>query len=261
VERVGRPLLKDAARVLIRATSNRDVEGLGSGSYALIDRSHADKAWYSHRAQLRSLLERLEIDLVVDVGANQGQFVQSIRTFYRGAVLSVEPVASVFEALSAAAAADPEWHVRNIALGRAAAEGSIHVADQSEFSSMLTASAYAEQQFGETARGTRNESVAIRRLDDVLDEIASTVRSRRIFLKLDTQGYDLEVFEGLGHRLTNVLALQSEVSLIPIYDGMPHWTESIARYEAAGFGVVGMYPVTRDGPRVIEYDCLMQRAS
>ena len=53
--------------------------------------------------------------------------------------------------------------------------------------------------------------------------------------------------------------MQSEVSLIPIYEDMPHWTESIEMYEAAGFGVVGLYPVTRDDGRVIEYDCLLKR--
>lgn len=79
----------------------------------------------------------------------------------------------------------------------------------------------------------------------------------RVFLKMDTQGYDTAVFEGLGTALAHVVLLQSEVSLIPIYAGMPHWTESIATYEKNGFGVVGMFPVSRDSSRVVEYDCLL----
>jgi hypothetical protein len=69
----------------------------------------------------------------------------------------------------------------------------------------------------------------------------------------------MEVFKGLGNKLDEVLVLQSEVSLIPIYDNMPHWTESISLYESAGFGVVGMFPVNWDAGRVVEYDCLLTR--
>jgi hypothetical protein len=93
----------------------------------------------------------------------------------------------------------------------------------------------------------------------VLDELAAEGSFRNIFLKLDTQGFDAEVFKGLGSRLDDVRVLQSEISLIPIYENMPHWTESIALYESAGFGVAGMFPVNWDAGRVVEYDCLLTR--
>jgi hypothetical protein len=57
-----------------------------------------------------------------------------------------------------------------------------------------------------------------------------------------------------------VHALQSEVSLIPVYEGMPHWTESLRVYEEAGFSVAAMIPVANDGLRVVEYDCLLVRS-
>lgn len=127
------------------------------------------------------------------------------------------------------------------------------------FSSLLVSNDYSAERFGAGSVGKKDETVTVRRLDEVLDELAATVSGRRIFLKLDTQGYDIKVFEGLGNKLKDVVALQSEVSLISIYEGMPHWTEGVALYERAGFGVVGMFPVTRDAGRVIEYDCLLQR--
>jgi hypothetical protein len=76
---------------------------------------------------------------------------------------------------------------------------------------------------------------------------------------MDTQGYDLEVFAGLGDVREQVLALQSEVSVVPIYQGMPHLTESISCYEQAGFAIAGMYPVSteKSALRVVEFDCLM----
>lgn len=76
---------------------------------------------------------------------------------------------------------------------------------------------------------------------------------------MDTQGYDLEVFSGLGEKIRHVIAMQSEVSVIPIYKKMPAWIESISVFEKQGFQVVGLFPVTRDFLCVIEYDCLLIR--
>lgn len=254
-------LLKNTARTLAKTLINRDLEGLGFGSYALINRNEADKAWFSYSAQLNAVLKRFDVDLVIDVGANEGQFAQSIRPFYHGNILSFEPVSSVFKRLSQTAASDPKWHLQNMALGSENAQMTIHVSDHSVFSSLLTTTEYCAEHFGATSVGTREETVSVRRLGEVLDEIAGTVKGQRIFLKLDTQGYDIKVFEGLGDKLKNVVAMQSEVSLISIYEGMPHWTEGVNLYERAGFGVVGMFPVNRDAGRVIEFDCLLQRAA
>src|SRR5699024_4540372 len=85
--------------------------------------------------------------------------------------------------------------------------------------------------------------------------------SRRLYLKMDTQGFDLEVFAGLGERSQDIVAMQSEVALLLIYQQMPRMPEAIATYEEAGFEISGLYPITRqpDG-RVIEYDCVLVRA-
>jgi hypothetical protein len=109
--------------------------------------------------------------------------------------------------------------------------------------------------------------VELRRLDGMLDEIlapliADGIAQPRVYLKMDTQGYDLEVFRGLGDRVTEIVAMQSEVALRLIYEGMPRMPEALAVYEAAGFEITGLYPITRepDG-RVIEYDVTMIRTT
>jgi hypothetical protein len=137
----------------------------------------------------------------------------------------------------------------------------MNVAPYSPLSSFLTPNAFSRQQFRGSA-GDAHEIVTVQRLDAVLEPWLRADPSARLFLKLDTQGYDLEAFEGLGAYAENVVVMQSEVSLIPIYDGMPHWTHSIGVYERAGFNVCGMFPVNRDAEgRVIEYDCLLVRSA
>ncbi|MEO5573840.1 MAG: FkbM family methyltransferase, partial [Gammaproteobacteria bacterium] len=180
-------------------------------------------------------------------------------SFYHEEILSFEPVTSVFEKLVAAASSDPNWHVYKLALGSQEATQTINVSDATVFSSLLRTNDYCMERFGGCAQGNGEEIVSVRRLDELLNKIIPNIASKRIFLKMDTQGYDMEVFKGLGEKLKHVIMLQSEVSLIPIYEGMPHWTDCISIYEKAGFGVVGMFPVTRDSGRIIEYDCLLVR--
>ncbi len=197
------------------------------------------------------------IDLALDVGANIGQFAHDLREFYKGDLISFEPVSASFHRLARTASHDPRWKVHQFALGSQNATQTINVYRETLLNSFLKTNAYCMRKHGERGAVTGQEVVSVRRLDEVLDEIAPDCHRKRIFLKMDTQGYDLEVFKGLGNKLEYVVAIQSEVSLIPIYEGMPHWTDSISVYEQAGFGVAGLFPVTLDGCRVIEYDCLM----
>lgn len=99
----------------------------------------------------------------------------------------------------------------------------INVARETEFSSFLGASNYGARRFGADSSKVRDEVVLVRRLDGVLAEIVPVLEARRPFLKLDTQGYDLEVLKGLGDNLGCFCAIEREVSVVPIYEGMPHW--------------------------------------
>jgi len=211
-------------------------------------------------------LDRFGVDVVIDGGANKGQYAKKLRADgYTGHIISFEPVPSYFEKLEKAAESDDKWSVHQMALG--AEDGSVPMHVQRVYSSLLEST-----EFGRSYSKSMNEfsgdepiEVPVRRLDGVWDTILDPLYKRgitnpRIYLKLDTQGFDLEAFAGLGERSRDVVAMQSEVNLIPIYENMPRMPEAIATYEADGFEISGLYPVirNRDG-RVIEYDCVMIR--
>ena len=245
---------------LVECLIGHEIERFGSTTFALIDKRQRADAWFSFDSQLRSIFDKLGIDLAIDVGANEGQFSQDLRSFFFGDIISFEPVTPAFEILERVSSSDKKWHVYNIALGSDDSTQSINVSVATVFSSLLRSNEYCIERFGASSQGISTETVSIRRLDNLLESIVPDIHDRRIFLKMDTQGYDTEVFRGLGDKRDHVFALQSEVSLIPIYEGMTHWTRSISIYEEAGFRVVGMFPVSRDSDRVIEYDCLLVRA-
>lgn len=210
------------------------------------------------RRHITWLLRELRANVVLDVGANVGQYADRLRrNGYRGRIVSFEPVAHLSAALREKAATDDDWRVHDYALGEEEGEADINVVPGT-MSSLLQASQFGKDWSGRL-RQSHRETIRIRRLRDVLDEVTDGVADPRVYLKMDTQGFDLQTFRGAGDRVAELVGLQSEVSCVPIYDGMPRMAEQLTEYERAGFEITGMFPVSRDKPtlRVIEFDVVM----
>ena len=223
---------------------------------------------FAHR-HVSWVLETYGVDCVLDVGANKGQYGRALRrSGYTGHIVSFEPVPQFFAELSRVSADDDRWTVHQMALGTEDATLPIHV--QRTLSSALPSTEYGRGRFSALREAAERElvvEVPARRLDGLIDDVTAHVpapegRALRLYLKMDTQGFDLQAFGGLGERVKDVVGMQSEVALLLIYEGMPRMAEAVAVYEAAGFEISGLFPVTRekDG-RVIEYDCVMVRPS
>jgi FkbM family methyltransferase len=208
------------------------------------------------------VLQKLQINCVLDVGANQGQFAMRLRRLgFTERIASFEPVSHQLAGLRVAAESDQAWFVHPYALGESDGTAEINVAPgRGTMSSMLEPSEFGREWSGKL-RDTHAETIEVRRLDTVLDEAIAGLSEPRILLKLDTQGFDLPAFRGAGKRQADLLALQSEVACVPIYEGMPRMPEQLSEYESAGFEVSAMFPVTghRKSMRVIEFDVLMVR--
>jgi hypothetical protein len=102
------------------------------------------------------------------------------------------------------------------------------------------------------------ELVDVRRPDDMWPSMVEGASP--VYLKMDTQGWDGEVLEGASGVIDQVAALQTEVSVKAIYDGMPPWRESLQRLERLGYELSGLFPVTLDRRlRVIGFDCVAVR--
>lgn len=244
-----------------------EVIPLGHGSWVVrrgrpdVHRDH--KAVMAHLAaeHVASLLHHYRVDCVLDVGANTGQYAKQLRRYgYRGRIISFEPVPEIMEKLRAAAADDPDWHVYPYALGREDRTDTINVVYGS-MSSMLGPSDFGTTRY-KRFQHSREEKIEVRRLDGLLDKVLDGLDEPRPYLKMDTQGFDLEAYAGGGDRVREFVGMQSEVALMQIYEGMPRMDEAVPVYESDGFEITGMYPVTREEKtgRVLEFDCVMARA-
>jgi FkbM family methyltransferase len=209
---------------------------------------------------LGELLSRLEIDCVLDVGANVGQYRDFLRdrVLYEGTIVSFEPVGRHVGQLRERAKADPGWHIEPYALGARGDTLSINVMVSDQFSSFLEPDHSRVREFGALNVPCRTETVAVKTLDAVLPQLRERLGIRRPYLKLDTQGFDIEVMEGARDCLPAIPALQTEASVLGIYKGMPGYMETIHYLGDRGFDITGLYPISRDRSlRLIEFDCVM----
>ena len=217
--------------------------------------------WVRSRDSLQRLLNKLAIDCVFDVGANRGQFGDQLRDIgYKGTILSFEPVQAHFKILSARAAARPPWNTFKYALGSQNGQAEINVNEDDVLTSFLPSNPPTSTH--PRNRVVAKETVEVRRLDGIFDECMAGSGARRLYLKLDTQGFDLEALRGAEGVLDKFQGAQSELSFIPIYQGMPTSLETIREFQNRGFDVVDLMPVTRasDGLVMMEMDCIFARS-
>ena len=209
--------------------------------------------------RLHEIFARHAIDLVIDVGANQAQYYRMLRDDlgFTGRIVSFEPVPELAAALQAQSKHDPDWTVHACALGRATGELPLNVTALTEFSSFLPP--LDEDPSGGGNIVMRQASVPVRTLDAMFPDAAAL---RHAYLKLDTQGFDLEVAAGAARALAVIPALQTEVSFQPIYADMPDYRAAIDLFAQHGFRVGDFFLVSTDADGVAyEFDCVMLRST
>lgn len=200
------------------------------------------------------------VDLVLDVGANRGQYRDFLRrdVGHDGFIASFEPLPALSRHLLERSATDKRWIVHAFALGRERGTAPFNVMEMDTFSSFLAPTASATKRFEQMNSVRSKVEVPVRTLDNMVDELRAKIPFRRPYLKLDTQDYDLAVIEGAANFLPDIVALQTEASVMPIYEGSPDFATAIRMLERRGFALSGIFPNNPGHfPRMFEFDCHM----
>jgi FkbM family methyltransferase len=215
-----------------------------------------DVARVRDRPDLAAFLNDRSIDVVLDVGANVGQFGERLRAAgYRKKIVSFEPVSFVYETLARKAKADGNWEVHKFALGAVAEKATINVSDNTTYSSIL-AITDAATRHDTAAAATHQETIDVRRLDEVFPTLAGNV-----LLKIDTQGYEKQVLEGGRQALTMMKGVLMELPIIHLYEGTWQFHEALEFMTEIGFVPAQIHPVNYhviDPLSVLEVDCLFR---
>lgn len=213
-------------------------------------------------AHLARLFRHLNVTTVLDVGANVGQYGLLLRELgYRGRICSFEPVAAHYQALVKTARGDAGWQTFPYALGAKEEVLEINVTDDASMSSFHAPNQYAAERFPDSSAVLHRERVRISTLDAFFRAHSAEWGAGAVFLKMDTQGHDLEVVKGGSASLARIAGLQSELSLLPIYADTPDYRVALEYFHQLGFTPSGLYPVSRDHGNLalIEIDCVMVR--
>jgi FkbM family methyltransferase len=225
---------------LVAAPWARHLRGTAKQAVEALKYPSGRSVWEANR-----ILLGCSPDLLLDVGANVGQFARGVRSSgYRGRILSLEPVDSERRHIEKAASHDANWRTVGVAAGAASGVARINVAGNHGLSSsLLPMEPRHLAAFPESAY-VRHQDVAVVRLDEMDDEWLHV--AQRIFIKIDTQGYEQQVLEGAAGLLPRVVGIRCEVSLAPLYSG--EWTlpEALGWIEQHGMSVRHIVPGVAD---------------
>lgn len=184
--------------------------------------------------------------LVVDVGANRGDFTATVRRLEpRSRVLAIEPGPSVASALADRFATDPHVSVDARALSDQSGTAVLHETQVSEFSSLLPIRDYMPIVSDTEIRTT------------TLDDLATgPVR----LLKIDVQGHELPVLRGAGRTLGATDAVVLEVVFTSLYEGDTTFSTLDGIMRDAGFALAGLGEARRHGNRALWTDACYVRS-
>lgn len=199
----------------------------------------------SEAARLGRLLEHYKVDLVLDVGANSGQFAEYLRYVgYAGKIVCFEPLAAPYAKLCELAKRDSGIVcAQRMALGDYDGEIDLNRAVCHESSSVLKVTEqHAERE--PLARFVGCEKVPVRRLDNVVMDYMRDFT--KPFLKIDVQGYEPQVLCGGLKTLAQLVGLQLELSLTHLYEGERTFSETLAFVESHGFLLHDINPCYAD---------------
>jgi FkbM family methyltransferase len=210
----------------------------------------------SELARMQRWFEYHKIDLVLDVGANVGQYGKYLRELgYAGRIVSFEPLSSAYPLLLAACAKDPLWQVApRAAIGDRIGEITINIAGNSLSSSVLP---MLDAHLAAAPESAYHGSETVRLL--TLNAAAKqylTSQTASAYLKIDVQGFEKKVLDGATEILPSIRGIEVELSLVPLYDGQVLFKELIDNMEQLGYELHGIQTgyIDRESGRMLQVD-------
>jgi len=185
-------------------------------------------------ADMRTL-SGTERPVIFDVGANVGQSIEIFRKrFARPSIHSFEPGRATFEQLQRNTAGLADLQLNNVALGAASGSATLIENERTDMSSILEP---GPDSWGEIER---RYTVDVTTVDDYC---AQRGLERIDILKIDTQGFDLEVLRGAERMMKSgaIGLVFMEIIFSEMYKGLPRFDETFAFLADRRFRLVAFY--------------------
>lgn len=210
----------------------------------------------SNFARMQRFFANYKVDVILDVGANEGQFALFLRDLgYSQKIVSFEPISSAYSKLQSRSKNDPLWEIApQMAIGDRDGKITINLSQISSRSSLLN-TLEANLKADPGCQYISTEVVQLSKLDTIAPQyIANSNES--IFLKIDVQGFEPQVLAGATQVMKQVQGLQLELSLIPLYEGQVLFRELIEELDYMGYELYAIFPgfTDLDTGRLLQVD-------
>lgn len=187
--------------------------------------------------RLANFLTQFGIELVLDIGANKGQFAQELfEAGYSGKIASFEALPDAYAQLTAAASlSQGSWIVGpRVALSDRTGVARFHITEADTASSLF---APGEEMVSSSPQTRLTETIEVptARLDDALRNIP--ISAANCFVKMDVQGAEALVMAGAPETLKVAKGLMTELSLTPLYEGQPTARDILETIYKSGFEI------------------------
>lgn len=201
-----------------------------------------------------------QVDLLLDVGANVGQYVIENRQLgYQGQVVSFEPLPDAYQTLKDNAFGDQQWLIHErCAVGSEMGQTEINISKNSYSSSLLQMlNTHSDSAPESVYIGTATTPVIT--LDSVYQQYAKD--KKKVFLKIDTQGFEAHVLSGAPKSLESIFAVQLELSLVPLYANQELYPYFLKFFEEHGFYLWQIIPgfIDNDSGQSLQFDAIFLR--
>ena len=199
----------------------------------------------SENARFISMLSTHNVNLIFDVGANAGQFGVLLRKIgFDGKIISFEPLSDAREILLNISNNDPLWQIApQTAIGEENGKIEIQIARNSYSSSVLDM-LDTHVNAAPDSKYIGKEKVALRTLDSIAPDYMDS--DSITFIKIDTQGYETQVMNGAKKLMSQIVGLQVEISLVPLYKGQCLFDETLKKLKNDGFELWSISTVFSD---------------
>jgi FkbM family methyltransferase len=195
-------------------------------------------AGVEHRPVLSSNLK-----IIVDIGANKGQFALSCREWSTNAkVISFEPLANPAKIFRALFASDANVHLNEVAIGPKIQRSIIHVSAHEDSSSLLP---IGPNQIA-VYPGTQEKEVVEIDVAPLSSYLMPEDIKSPAMLKLDVQGFEMDALKGCESMIEKFDFIYCECSFIELYSGQKLAYEVIEWLHQRQFNFVGVFNTSYD---------------
>ncbi|MBS1584968.1 MAG: FkbM family methyltransferase [Bacteroidetes bacterium] len=180
-------------------------------------------------------LQKLDIQTIIDIGSNEGQFIEQIsRILPNRRIYAFEPIKGCYEKL-VTNTRKFDVTAYNYGLSDYNGETEINISENFVSSSLLGMENLHREMYPKSGY-TRKETIQIARLDDILK---NEKINKNVLIKIDVQGYEEKVIAGATNTIDTATAIIIETSFQPLYNKQWLFNDVYQYFIGHGFTFMG----------------------